>query len=58
MGKGRRIGMGMGQRTSVSANPSALQGLEQEIKMLKARSQAMTRQLSDIQHRIEELEKK
>jgi hypothetical protein len=56
MGKGR--GMGMGQGMPASVNPPASPGPEQEIQSLKTQSQTITRQLSDIQHRIEELEKK
>ena len=56
MGKGR--GMGMGQGMPASVNPPASQSPEQEIQTLKAQSQAISQQLSDIQRRIEQLEKK
>jgi predicted Fe-Mo cluster-binding NifX family protein len=56
MGKGR--GMGMGQGMTASTNPPASQSPEQEIQTLKAQSQAISQQLSEIQRRIEELEKK
>jgi predicted Fe-Mo cluster-binding NifX family protein len=58
MGKGRGMGMGMGQAMPASVNPPALQSPEQEIQTLKAQSQTIAQQLSEIQRRIEELEKK
>lgn len=58
MGKGRGMGMGMGKGMPASANPPASQSPEQEIQTLKTQSQAISQQLSDIQRRIEELEKK
>ena len=58
MGKGRGMGMGMGQGMPASVNPPAPQSPDQEIQTLKAQSQTIAQQLSDIQRRIEELEKK
>lgn len=56
MGKGR--GMGMNQGMPATANLPAALSPEQEIQTLKAQSQAIAQQLSDIQRRIEELEKR
>jgi predicted Fe-Mo cluster-binding NifX family protein len=58
MGKGRGMGMGAGQGMPASVNPPVSQNPEQEIQTLKAQSQAMAQQLSEIQRRIEDLEKK
>jgi predicted Fe-Mo cluster-binding NifX family protein len=54
-GMGRGIGMGM---TSPMSSTSEPQSPEQELGVLKAQSQALAQQLSEIQRRIRELEKK
>jgi len=56
-GMGRGMGMGFGMTPPVSPAPQA-QTAEQELEALKAQSQAMAQQLTEIQRRIEELEKK
>ena len=53
MGRGMGRGMGMGQ--SMSATPASP---EQELEALRAESQMLAQQMSDIQRHIEELEKK
>ena len=58
MGKGKGMGIGMGQGMPASVNTPASQSPEQEIQTLKAQSQTIAQQLSDIQRRIEQLEKK
>jgi predicted Fe-Mo cluster-binding NifX family protein len=58
MGKGMGKGRGMGMGMPASVNNPASQSPEQEIQSLKAQSQAIAQQLTDIQHRIDELEKK
>jgi predicted Fe-Mo cluster-binding NifX family protein len=57
MGHGMGRGMGFGMNPPTSAAPQ-LQSPEQELQALKAQSQAMAQQLTDLQRRIEELEKK
>jgi predicted Fe-Mo cluster-binding NifX family protein len=58
-GMGRSRGMGMGARMiPPSGIPAQPQGSEQELEMLKAQSQALAQQLSNIERRIEELGKK
>ena len=61
MGKGCGRGMGMGRGLGMSA-PAASATQQpspgQQLQELKNQAQAMTRQLADIQRRIEELEKK
>jgi len=57
MGMGRGMGMGVGMMPSaspISQPPST----EQELEALKAQSQALAQQLSEIQRHIEELEQK
>lgn len=56
-GMGRGMGMGMGMMPPVSPLPQPASP-EQELEMLKAQSQMLAEQLSDIQRRIKELEKK
>jgi len=59
MGQGMRMGCGRGASTMSSFQPSPRPlSPEQEIGALKAHSQSLAAQLSDIQQRIEELEKK
>jgi len=59
MGMGRGMGRGMGAGMMPPASPiSQPPSAEQEIEMLKAQSQALAQQLSEIQRRIEELGKK
>ena len=55
MGKGR--GMGAGMMPPVGPAPQPARP-EQELEALRAQSQALAQQLSEIQHSIEELEKK
>ena len=57
MGRGMGRGMGSGMTLPVSPAPEA-QGPEQELEALKVQSQALAQQLTEIQHRIDELEKK
>jgi predicted Fe-Mo cluster-binding NifX family protein len=59
MGCGRGRGTGMGGRM-FSLTPQTVSPFneEQELQMLKAEAQLMSQQLSDIQHRIDEIEKK
>jgi predicted Fe-Mo cluster-binding NifX family protein len=58
-GMGRSRGMGMGARMiPPSGIPAQPQSSEQELEMLKAQSQALAQQLSNIERRIEELGKK
>lgn len=59
MGRGMGMGRGRGGRMMPTVSP-ATQPLspEQEFDVLRAQSQALARQLSEIQHRIEALEKK
>ena len=56
-GMGGGMGMGFGMTPPVSSAPQP-QSPEQELKTLKAQSQAMEQQLNEIQHQIDELEKK
>ena len=56
MGMGRGMGRGMGPGITPQAAPQAMSP-EQEIEMLKSQTQMMAQQLSEIQRRIEELEK-
>jgi len=56
-GMGRGMGMGFGMTPPVGPVPQP-QSPEQELDALKAQSQALAQQLTDIQRRIEELEKK
>ena len=57
-GMGRGMGMGMGMRPEImpQASPSSMNP-EQEIEMLKSQTQILGQQLTEIQHRLEELEK-
>ena len=57
MGRGRGMGMGIGIMPPVSPTPQP-SSPEQELEVLKAQSQGLARQLSELQIRIEELEKK
>jgi len=57
MGRGMGKGMGRGMGMGFGMTPPA-QTAEQELDALKAQSQAMAQQLTEIQRRIEELEKK
>jgi predicted Fe-Mo cluster-binding NifX family protein len=56
-GMGRGMSMGFGMTPPMSTAPEP-QSTEQELQMLKDQSQALAQQLSDIQRRIEELDKK
>lgn len=58
-GRGMRMGCGRGGRMMTPVSP-AIQplGLEQELDALKVQSQELATQLSEIQRRIDELEKK
>jgi len=56
MGGGMGRGMGMGGGMGAGVMPPA--GPEQELEVLKTQSQMLAQQLSEIQHRIEEMEKK
>ena len=56
-GMGRGMGMGFGMTPPVSPAPQP-ETPEQELEILKAHSQALAQQLTEIQRRIEELEKK
>jgi len=56
-GMGRGMGMGAGMMPPVGPTPPPLSP-EQELGALKAQSQALAQQLSEIQRSIEELEKK
>jgi len=61
MGKGRGMGMGGGMGAGImpAASPAPQPASpEQEIEALKAQSQVLAQQLSEIQRRIEELGKK
>jgi len=59
MGRGMGMGMGMGFGMTPPASPeSQAQTAEQELDALKAQSQTLAQQLTEIQRRIEELEKK
>ncbi|MBN1692063.1 MAG: DUF5320 family protein [Dehalococcoidales bacterium] len=59
MGGGMGRGMGMaGGITPQSAQTPQAYGLEQEIEALKEQNQVLVKQLSDMQKRIEKLEKK
>jgi predicted Fe-Mo cluster-binding NifX family protein len=64
-GRGMGMGRGMGKGMSMSRGITPLtspapksQSREQELELLKIQSQAMMQQLDDIQHRIDELDKK
>jgi len=57
MGMGRGMGMAAGMMPPVSPPPQP-QSPEQELEALKTHSQALAQQLSEMQQRIEELEKK
>jgi hypothetical protein len=57
MGRGRGMGMEFGM-TSPASPALQSQTPEQEIDVLKAQSQALSQQLDEIQHRLEELENK
>ncbi len=59
MGMGRGMGRGMGWRTWSMPAPSSppISG-EGEIEMLKSQAQALSQQLSEIQRRLEDLEKR
>jgi len=56
-GMGRGMGMGAGTMPPVSPPPQP-QSPEQELEELKTQSQALAQQLSEMQQRIQELEKK
>jgi len=56
-GMGRGMGMGAGTMPPVSPPPQP-QSPEQELEALKTQSQALAQQLSEMQQRIQELEKK
>jgi len=59
MGRGMGRGMGMGFGMTPPASPaSQLQSPEQELDALRAQSEALAQQLSEIQRRIEELGRK
>ena len=59
MGRGMGRGMGIGAGMMPSASPiSQPPNPEQELEALKAQSQALAQQLSEIQRHIEELEQK
>jgi len=55
-GGGRGMGIGMGMGMGAGMTPPA--NLEQELQALSAQSQTLTRQLAEIERRIEELEEK
>jgi predicted Fe-Mo cluster-binding NifX family protein len=60
-GCGRGRGMGRSMGSGMAPNPGSAapqQSREQELEALKTQSQAIAQQLSDIQRRIDELEKK
>jgi predicted Fe-Mo cluster-binding NifX family protein len=56
MGMGRAMGMGLGMTPMVGPTPQAVSP-EQEIQTLKSQAQMLGQQLSEIQRRLEELEK-
>ena len=56
-GMGRGMGMGFGMNPPVDPAPQP-QSPEQDLEALKAQSEALAEQLSEIQHRIEELKKR
>jgi len=56
-GMGRGMGMGAGMMPTVSPTPQP-PALGQDIETLRAESQMLSQQLSEIQRRIEEMEKK
>jgi predicted Fe-Mo cluster-binding NifX family protein len=61
MGRGMGAGRGMGMRggmTQSTGQPIGSVSEEQEMQMLRAESKMMAQQLTEIQRRIEELEKK
>jgi predicted Fe-Mo cluster-binding NifX family protein len=59
MGRGRGRGMGMGSGMMPPVSPATQpQSPEQELETLKAQSEMLAQQLSEIQRRIEELGKK
>jgi len=63
MGMGRGMGMGMGRGMGAGMMPGVTPppqpvSTEQEIEVLKAQSQMLAQQLSEIQRRIEELGRK
>ena len=59
MGRGRGMGRGMGGWMMPPAGPAPQSPIrEQEIEALKAQSQMLAQQLTEIEHRIEQLEKK
>lgn len=58
MGRGMGRGMGMGGGMMPMAPPPPPMSPEQELDALKAQSQMLTQQLTEMQRRIEELEKK
>jgi len=60
MGKGMGMGQGMGAGMipGVAPAPQPPTNLEQELQALRTQLQTLTQQLSDVQHRIEGLEKK
>jgi predicted Fe-Mo cluster-binding NifX family protein len=59
MGRGMGMGMGVGARMTPTSNPAAQpQSRDQEIAELKAQSSMLAQQLSSLQRRIDDLEKK
>ena len=59
MGRGMGRGMGMGAETMPPVSPPPQpQSPEQELEALKTQSQVLAQQLSEMQQRIQELEKK
>jgi len=58
MGRGIGMGRGMGAGMVPMAGPAPAASPGQELEALKAQSQVLAQQLSEIQRRIEELEKK
>lgn len=58
MGRGRGMGMGMGQGMISTPGPVSQEASPtQEIQMLKSQAESLGQQLSQIQRRLEELEK-
>jgi len=59
MGMGRGMGRGMGAGMMPPVSPAPQPAMpEQELEALRAQSQALAQQLSEMQRRVEELEKK
>ena len=57
MGMGRGMGMGLGLGVMPMAGQPQAMSQEQEVEMLKSQAQMLGQQLSEIQHRLEEMEK-